>query len=128
LPEIVQAYRFDPVFIATVAVTALLATLLVLSAYIKLTRREPFVQGYLRVGVPEHRLNALAYLLLLGATGLAAGLWWAPAGIAAATGLTCYFLAAVAAHLRADDARSLPTPLTYLALAVAALILRLATL
>lgn len=113
-------------FIATVIVTAVLAALLVLSAYIKLTRREPFVQGYLRVGVPEHRLPALAYLLLLGSAGLVAGLWWAPVGLAASIGLICYFTAAIAAHLRAGDARSLPTPVTYLALAVITLIMRLA--
>jgi hypothetical protein len=115
------------VFVATVIVAILLVGLLVLSAYIKLTRREPFVQGYLRVGVPEHRLNALAYLLLLGAVGLVAGLWWAPLGVAAAIGLTCYFLAAVTAHLRTGDARNLPMPLTYLGLALVTLIMRLVT-
>jgi hypothetical protein len=116
------------VFVATVIVSFLLAGLLVLSAFIKLTRREPYVQGYLRVGVPAHRLNLLAYILLAGAAGLVAGLWWAPVGVAAAIGLTCYFLAAIGAHLRADDVRSLPTPATYLGLAVVALVLRLATL
>jgi hypothetical protein len=115
------------VFTAMIIVAALLGSLLALSAYIKLTRREPFVQGYLKVGVPERRLNVLAYLLLLGAIGLIAGLWWAPLGVAAAIALVCYFLAAIAAHLRAGDARSLPTPLTYLGLAVAVLVLRLAT-
>lgn len=115
-------------FVATVAVSVVLAGLLVLSAFIKLTRREPFVQGYLRVGVPENRLNLLASILLAGATGLIAGLWWAPIGVAAAVGLTCYFVAAIAAHMRADDARNLPTPLTYLALAVAALLLRIASI
>jgi DoxX-like protein len=115
------------VFIATIGVAAFLVTLLCLSAFIKLTRREPYVQGYLRVGVPAHRLNLLAYLLLLGAAGLLAGLWWAPVGVAAAAALTCYFIAAVAAHLRVGEARSLPTPLTYLALAVVALVLRIAS-
>ena len=114
-------------FIATAVVTVLLAGLLVLSAFIKITRREPFVQGYLRVGVPENRLNQLAVVLLAGAAGLIAGLWWAPLGVAAAIGVICYFLLAVAAHLRAADARNLLNPLTYLLFAAAALTLRLAT-
>jgi hypothetical protein len=115
-------------FIATVAVSVILAGLLVLSAFIKFTRREPYVQDYLRVGVPEHRLNLLASILLAGAAGLIAGLWWAPLGVAAAACLVCYFLAAIAAHLRANDARNLTNPAAYLALALAALILRLATI
>jgi hypothetical protein len=114
-------------FIATAVVTVLLAGLLVLSAFIKITRREPFVQGYFRVGVPENRLNLLAVILLAGAAGLIAGLWWAPLGVAAAIGVICYFLLAVAAHLRAADARNLLNPLTYLLFAAAALTLRLAT-
>jgi hypothetical protein len=115
-------------FVATIAVSVVLAGLLVLSAFIKLTRREPYVQGYLRVGVPEHRLNLLASILVAGAAGLIAGLWWAPIGVAAAIGLTCYFLAAVAAHLRVGDARNLPTPLTYLVLAVTALLFRMVSI
>jgi hypothetical protein len=113
--------------VATAIVTSLLTALLVVSAFIKITRREPFVQGYLRVGVPVDRLNQLAAILLAGAAGLVAGLWWAPLGIAAAIGVICYFLLAVAAHLRAADARNLLNPLIYLVLAAAALALRLAT-
>jgi hypothetical protein len=112
-------------FIATAVASIVLAILLVLSALIKLTRREPFVQGYLRVGVPEDKLTYLAYLLLAGAAGVIAGLWWAPLGIAAAIGVTCYFLVAVIAHLRADDAKNLPTPLAYLLVAALVLTLQL---
>lgn len=113
--------------IATAAVSILLAMLLVVSAIIKLTRREPFVQGYLRVGVPEDKLAYLAYLLVAGAAGVIAGLWWAPLGMAAAIGVICYFLVAVIAHLRARDAKNLPTPLAYLLVAVLVLTLQLAS-
>lgn len=115
-------------FAATIVISVLLAVLLVLSAFIKLTRRQPFVQGYLRVGVPEDKLRYLAMILLAGAAGLIIGLWWPPVGIAAAAGLLCYFAAAVTAHLRASDGQNTPTPVTFAVLAGAALVLRLATL
>jgi hypothetical protein len=65
---------------------------------------------------------------MAGAAGLIIGIVWAPVGIAAATGLVCYFVLAVAAHIRYDDARRLPTPIAFEALAVAALALRVASL
>jgi hypothetical protein len=109
---------------ASAIVSILLATLLLASAAIKITRREPYVQGYLKVGVPEERLNQLALLLIAGAGGLLLGVAWAPIGIAAAACLVVYFALAIAAHLRADDAESLPVPVTMEALAVAALVLQ----
>jgi DoxX-like family len=114
--------------LATAIVTLLLATVLALSALIKLTRREPYVQGYIRVGVPEEKLDYLAILLLAGAAGLILGLLWAPIGVAAAIGVVCYFVVAVAAHIRADDASNLPTPAALVVISAAALVLRVATL
>jgi DoxX-like family len=114
--------------LATAIVTLLLATVLALSALIKLTRREPYVQGYIRVGVPEEKLDYLALLLLAGAAGLILGLLWAPIGVAAAIGVVCYFVVAVAAHIRADDASNLPTPAGLVVISAAALVLRVATL
>lgn len=112
--------------VVDVAVSSVLAALLVFTAVLKLGHREAVVASYRRVGVPENWLNALAVVLLVGAAGLIVGLWWPPAGVAAAIGLVCYFLLAVAAHIRAKDARNLLTPLVYLALATAALVLHLA--
>ena len=85
------------------------------------------MRTYTRVGVPEEKLDYLAFILLAGATGLIAGLLWAPIGVAAAIGVVCYFLLAIAAHIRADDAVNLPTPVVIALIAVAALILRIAT-
>jgi hypothetical protein len=107
-------------------VSAVLAALLVLTAARKLSHRDDVVASYARVGVPEARLNQLAMILLLGAAGLIIGIVWAPIGVAAAIGLVAYFVAAVAAHIRADDVGRLPTPLAFEGLAVAALALRLA--
>lgn len=115
-------------FVAATVVSLLLAALLVVAAVRKLSHREPVVRGYLRVGVPADKLNYLAFILLAGAAGLAAGLLWAPIGVAAAAGLICYFGLAIVAHIRAGDAKNLPTPVLMLALAVAALVLWLAAL
>jgi hypothetical protein len=106
----------------------LLAALLIFAAARKLSHREDVVASYARVGVPEDRLNLLALILLTGAAGLIAGLFWEPVGIAAAAALVLYFVLAIAAHVRADDTKNLPTPITMETLAAAALILRLAAL
>ena len=53
--------------------------------------------------------------------------WAVPVGIAAATGLVAYFVGALAGHLRVRDIKNLAMPLPPLVLAVAALVLRLAT-
>jgi hypothetical protein len=98
------------------------------SAARKLTHQEQIVQSYVRVGVPENKVDHLAMVLLAGAAGLLLGLVWAPIGVAAAIGLLCYFIGAIAFHVRADDARNLPAPLTFAIFAGVALVLRLATL
>lgn len=114
--------------VASIVVSVLLAALLALSAARKLTHQPQVVRSYERVGVPEDKLNYLALILLAGAAGLILGLFWPPIGVAAAVGLVCYFLLAIGSHIRARDTKNLPTPLTYAALAVATLVLGLATL
>jgi hypothetical protein len=114
-------------FVVAVAVSALLAALLATAAIRKLSHRPVVVESYLRVGVPEKRLNQLAVILLAGAAGVLLGLWWAPLQVAATAGLICYFVVAIGFHLRAGDARNAPTPFAFAVLAAAALLLRLAT-
>jgi hypothetical protein len=113
--------------VAAAMVSVLLAALLAWSAVRKLGHQEEVVRSYVRVGVPEDKLNTLAMILLAGTAGLILGLAWAPIGVAAA-GVVCYFLVAIAFHIRAHDMTNLPTPLTYAVLATAVLALRLATL
>jgi hypothetical protein len=115
-------------FVATVVASTLLATVLAYSAIRKLSHEPQVVETYTRAGVPERWLNHLAAILLAGAAGLIAGLFWAPIGIAAALALTCYFVVAVGFHIRAHDERNLPTPLVIAVLAAVALALRVATL
>jgi DoxX-like family len=114
--------------VASAIVSVLLAALLTFAAARKLSHRESVVQTYVRVGVPEDKLDYLAMILLAGAAGLLLGLLWAPIGVAAAIGVICYFIIAVAFHVRAHDEKNLPTPLVITLIAVAALALRLATL
>lgn len=115
-------------FVAAATVSLSLAALLLFAAARKLSHRESVVASYVKVGVPPDKLNYLAFILLAAAVGLTAGLRWAPIGTAAAAGLVCYFGLAIAAHIRAGDSKNLPTPIVMLALAIAALILRLATM
>jgi hypothetical protein len=115
-------------FLATVIVSILLAALLAFAAIRKLSHREGVVRTYLRVGVPEDKLDYLATILLAAAAGLILGLFWAPIGVAAGAGVICYFLVAIAAHIRADDASNLPTPVAIAVIAAVALTLRIATL
>lgn len=115
-------------FIATVAVTVALAAALVGAASRKLSHRAHVVESYARAGVPEDRLNLLAVVLLAGAAGLVLGLVWAPIGVAAAAGVVCYFIVAIAFHVRSRDVGNLPTPLALAGIGAVALFLRLATL
>lgn len=114
--------------VTTTVVTVLLAAALAYSAVRKLGHRPEVVRTYVRVGVPEDKLNHLAIILLAGAAGLLAGLLWPPVGIAAAAGVVCYFILATGFHIRAKDARNLPAPLALAVIAAAALVLRVATL
>jgi hypothetical protein len=112
--------------LAAAIVSLLLALALTFSALRKLSHHPEVVQTYVRVGVPEERLNYLAMLLLAGAAGLVAGLFWSPIGIAAAAALVVYFLLAVGAHIGARDTQHIPTPIAIELVSAAALALRLA--
>jgi hypothetical protein len=116
------------VFIALVITTAVLALICLNSAVMKLRENEQVVAiigG--TVGVPARYIPVLAALEIAGAVGIVAGLWIAPLGIAAAIGLVAYFVGAVAGHLRVRDMKNLAMPLPPLVLAIAVLVLRLAT-
>jgi hypothetical protein len=114
-------------FEATIAVSVLLAALLAFAALRKLSHRPEVVETYTRVGVPEEKLDYLAWILLAGAAGVLLGLFWVPIGIAAGAGLVVYFLLAIAAHVRAADLEHVATPVVVELLSAAALVGRIAT-
>lgn len=113
-------------FIATIVVSVLLAVGLVGSGRAKLVKEPTVTTNMAKVGVPEHRLRPLAVLEIAGAAGLLIGLAWWPLGVAAAIGVILYFVGALGFHARARDTGVAPA-VVFLLLAIAALLLRLAT-
>ncbi|HEU5432902.1 MAG TPA: DoxX family protein [Thermomicrobiales bacterium] len=79
-----------------------------------------------RAGVPESWMTPLGVLKAAGALGLLVGIVVPPIGIAAAVGLVLFFVGAIVTHLRGHF-YAFTFPVGFLALAVAALALRLAT-
>lgn len=80
------------------------------------------------VGVPAGWLTPLGLAKAAGALGLLVGLLGVPViGTVSAAGLTVFFVGAVLAHFRAGDhSWSVAFPASYLALAVASLVLGMA--
>ncbi|MFI6005549.1 DoxX family protein [Streptomyces sp. NPDC051366] len=112
-------------FIAYAVVAGLLALVLVASATLTLRRNDAIVASMQKVQVPDAWLPRLATLKAAGATGLVAGLWVTPLGVAAAVGVTLYFIGAVISHLRVKDFELAPAAILAL-VAAAALALRVA--
>jgi len=113
-------------FVATAIVCGLMAAVLVLSGRGKIGRDPAQMKTLAKVGVPERRVGLLAAAEIAGAVGLIGGLFWWPLGVAAATGVTAYFLGATGSHLRVRD-RHIRAPVILLLGAVAALGLRIAS-
>jgi energy-coupling factor transporter transmembrane protein EcfT len=112
------------VSIAYDIICALLAVLLLVSAYTKSARSQQLVDGLTALGVPLGLFPFLAICEIAGAAGLVIGIWYAPLGIAAAVGLVLYFIGAAAAHIRKNDFKGLPNSIVMLIAAIAVLILR----
>ncbi|MCJ0906143.1 DoxX family protein [Rhodococcus sp. ARC_M6] len=114
-------------FIAYVVIAAILTATLAGSAYLDLTREEKLVASLTGLGVPEDRIPQLGLIKLAGIIGLLVGLWIPAIGIAAAIGLTLYFVGAVVAHLKAGDHQIAPPAMLGL-LSAAALVLRIVSM
>lgn len=108
-----------------VVLVAIAANILIATA--DFVRAELVLTNSAKVGVPESWLTALGILKAAGAGGLLLGLLGVPLiGEAAAIGLILFFVGAIITHLRARD-YALGFPGAYLLLAVAALVLFVAT-
>lgn len=86
--------------VALIVLATLLGLIAVGSAAGKLAANPKIIDSMHSVGVTATQVRVLALLEILGALGLLAGIFVPSIGIAAAVGLTFYFLGAVAAHLR----------------------------
>jgi len=114
-------------FVATVVVSGLLALVVIGSAAGKLSKQPKVIEMLTGLGVPEAWIPRLAGAELAGAIGLLIGLAVAPIGMAAAVGLICYFVGAVITHIRAND-KQIAVPIVLAGMAVAALVLRVASI
>jgi hypothetical protein len=114
-------------FSAYVAVGILTAAANGTAATLDFLRPAWLIANMTRVGVQRRALCPLAVLKIAGALGLLIGIGVPPLGVAAALGLVLFFIAAITAHIRVHDYSSIPTPGMFLLLAIASLVLRVAS-
>ena len=113
-------------FTAYIIVTVLAAAANTFSATLDFIRYKQILINMAKVGVSESWITILGILKAAGALGLLIGIGVPLIGIAAAVGLVLFFVAAIITHLRARD-YSFGLAVVFLLLAVAALVLRLAS-
>ena len=116
-------------FIVCVVVTAFLAFASFGSAMGKIQGVPQMAELLDSVGVSASAGRILGFIQLVGAAGIILGLFVAPIGVAAAGGLTLYYLGAMAAHARAKHpVKQVFFPFPLLVLSLAALVLRIVTI
>ena len=113
-------------FNAYVVVTLLAAAANIFSATLDFIRFKQVLINMAKAGVPESWITMLGILKAAGAVGLLIGIGVPLIGMAAAIGLILFFVGAIITHLRAHD-YSFGLAVVFLLLAVAALILRMAS-
>jgi hypothetical protein len=114
-------------FIAYLAATLLAAVANIFSAALDFVRYKQILINMARVGVSESWISTLGILKAAGAFGLLIGIVAPSIGIAAASGLVLFFVGAIVIHLGAHD-YSFGLAVMFLLLAIAALVLRVASL
>jgi hypothetical protein len=114
--------------IAYLAITILLAAMVTFSGIGKI-RRDPRIVQVIHevVGVPLKYFPLLAACEFAGALGVVLGIWWPLLGVAAGSGVVIYFVGASVSHLRVGDVKGIGPAASMLALAAAALALRILT-
>jgi hypothetical protein len=113
-------------YIVYIAVTVLAVAANLFSAGADFVRYKQVAINMARAGVPESWMTTLGILKTAGALGLLVGIGVPLIGVAAAVGLSLFFVGAVITHVRGRF-YSFTLPVSFLTLAVAALVLRLAT-
>jgi hypothetical protein len=114
------------VLAATIALSVILAVVFIATAVPKLTGQAQMRERMAHLGVSEGLTRVIGVLELVGAAGLVVGLYWAPAGIAAAVGLVLLMIGAAIYHLRARDAVGVvATPVVFALATAAVLVLHL---
>jgi hypothetical protein len=113
-------------FTAYLVTGGLLAVMLAGCATVDFVRNQQSLITMAKVGVPESWLTTLGILHAAGALGLLVGIRVPVIGWAAAVGVILYFVGAIVTHLRARE-YTLAPPVVFLLVAMAALVLRLAS-
>jgi hypothetical protein len=113
-------------FTTYVLVTIAAAAANAFSATLDFIRFKQVAVNMAKANVPESWMTLLGVLKAAGALGLLVGIRVPMIGIAAAVGLVLFFIGAIIAHVRGRY-YSFTLPLVFLTLAVAALVMRLAT-
>ncbi len=114
-------------FTVYIIVTVLTAAANFFSATLDFIRYKQVLINMAKAGVPDSWITVLGTLKAAGALGLLVGIGVPLIGTAAAVGLILFFVGAIITHLRARD-YSFGLAVVFLLLAVAALVLRVATL
>jgi hypothetical protein len=114
--------------IAYLVITILLAGIVTFSGIGKI-RHDPQIVQVIHevVGVPMKYFPLLAACEFSGALGVVLGIWWPVLGVAAGIGLVLYFVGAAVSHLRVGDIKGIGPAAFILAVAAAALALRILT-
>jgi hypothetical protein len=86
-----------------IALSLLLVAVCVLPAAGKLLGHTKMRRSAGRFGIPWPRYRLIGVAELAAAAGVLTGLFWRPAGLAAAAGMTLLLLGALVAHRRAHD-------------------------
>jgi hypothetical protein len=113
-------------FAAYIVVTLLTTAANAYAATVDFRRSQWVLDNITKWGGRHSWLFTLGALKAAGAVGLLAGISVPPIGVAAAIGLVLFFVGAIAVVVRARWYSHLRWPVTYLLLAVASLVLRLA--
>jgi len=114
-------------FTAYIVVTILAAAANIFSATLDFIRFKQILINMARVGVSESWITIFGILKAAGALGLLIGMSVPLIGIAAGSGLVLFFVSAIITHVRAHD-YSFGLAIVFLLLALAALVLRVASL
>jgi len=114
-------------FTVYIIATVLTAAANFFSATLDFIRYKQVLINMAKAGVPDSWITMLGTLKAAGALGLLVGIGVPLIGTAAAVGLILFFVGAIITHLRARD-YSFGLAVVFLLLAVAALVLRVATL
>lgn len=115
-------------FIATFALSALLALVFAFAGGSKVAGNAKLLEGGAHLGYSAGSYKVIGGLEAAGGAGLLIGLWLAPLGVAAATGLVLMMAGAVISHARVKDpVAETAAPLVLGLVTAAALVLRIVT-